>query len=243
MLSSLCVAAAQEGAGLRLMTATGHPMEYYLSLPEGWSAGKTWPVVVVIESANREFRDTAEVFRRARKNLPFILLSPLVVTNGGPGVRSVPSYHYADAVWNEIERAGAFRFDSEGMQAMIAGVHNLFGGEQKYFLTGWEAGGHTVWATVFQHPEDLRAAAPVSPNYAGRWMSPAAFSSAPARVNLPVKIFLADGLPGPLLSQIAEARKTAEAQGYRNVSVSSAGKPHGPLAEEALEYFASFLTH
>jgi dienelactone hydrolase len=242
ILAGVCMASAQDGTSLRLMTATRHPMQYFISLPEGWSARKAWPAVVIVESANRQFSDTAEVFRRARGGGPFILLIPLVVTNGGAGVRSVPSYHYTDAVWNEIERAGPFRFDAEGIRAMIGDVHNSYGGEEKYFLTGWEAGGHTVWATIFQHPEELRAAAPVSTNYAGRWMDAAAFSLAPARVNLPIRILQVDGLPAPLLGQIAEARKTAEAHGYRNVTVSLvSGKPHGPLADETLDYFASLL--
>jgi hypothetical protein len=37
----------------QLKTASSHPIQYYLSLPEGWTAGKRWPVVVVIESAER----------------------------------------------------------------------------------------------------------------------------------------------------------------------------------------------
>jgi hypothetical protein len=73
-------------------------------------------------------------------------------------------------------------------------------------------------------------------------MDPAAFSAALERVNLPVKILQIEGLPAPLLGQIAEARKTAETHGYRNVTVSLvSGKPHGPLADEALDYFASLL--
>ncbi len=43
----------------QLKTASTHPMQYYLSLPEHWVAGKRWPVVVVIESAEREFLQAA----------------------------------------------------------------------------------------------------------------------------------------------------------------------------------------
>ena len=43
----------------QLKTASTHPIQYYLSLPEGWTAEKKWPVVVVIESADREFLDAA----------------------------------------------------------------------------------------------------------------------------------------------------------------------------------------
>src|SRR5262245_23877036 len=50
----------------QLKTASTHPIQYYLSLPEGWVAGKKWPVVVVIESAEREFLQAATAFAEAR---------------------------------------------------------------------------------------------------------------------------------------------------------------------------------
>src|SRR5690349_15420696 len=80
-----------------LKTATTHPMQYYLSLPEGWSADRKWPVVVAIESANRDFPANLAIFARARGKMPFLIVAPLVVTNGGAGFRTVPSYHYTDA--------------------------------------------------------------------------------------------------------------------------------------------------
>jgi len=182
---------------------------------------------------------------KARGTRPFILIAPLVVTNGGPGFRSVPTYHYTKAVWDEVERSGNCRFDWEGISAAMADVTRLYGGEEKYFVTGWEAGGHTVWAMVFQHPELVRAAAIASPNYAGRWMKNEDFSSSPARTTLPVKMFQAGALPAdsPLIRQMGVAKDAAEAHGFRNVSSTLApGKPNGPLADEVMEYFASFLT-
>jgi dienelactone hydrolase len=92
--------------------------------------------------------------------MPFLIVAPLVVTKGGANVRGVPSYHYCDAVWSEIERVGPIRFDAEGIAAVVADVKRLYVGEDRYFLTGWEAGGHTVWAMLFQYPEQWRAVAP-----------------------------------------------------------------------------------
>jgi hypothetical protein len=49
----------------QLKTASSHPIQYYVSLPEGWTSGKKWPVVVVIESADREFLNaTLPSFKR-----------------------------------------------------------------------------------------------------------------------------------------------------------------------------------
>src|SRR5579864_8279501 len=170
--------------------------------------------------------------------MAFIIVTPLVVTNGGAGARNAASYHYAEAVWNQIDGEGPFKFDADGIAAAIVDVSRLYGGEEKYFLTGWEAGGHTVWAMIFQHPEALRAAAPVSFNYQGRWMSAGTFRSAPL---LPLRIFRVEALPPPLIGQIAEARRTAEEHGFKDVSEEVVKKPHGPLAEEVLGYFASLL--
>jgi hypothetical protein len=95
---------------------------------------------------------------------------------------------------------------------------------------------------LLQHPEDLRAVAPVSTNYQGRWMSPENFSSAPERVNLPLKVLRVEALPEAFAGQMSAAMETAEAHGYRNVSMTIIpGKPHGPLADEVLHYFASLL--
>ena len=75
----------------QLKTASTHPIQYYLSLPEGWTNTKKWPVVVVIDSAERDFLQAATAFAQARGSRPFILVTPLVVTNGGAGFRSGPT--------------------------------------------------------------------------------------------------------------------------------------------------------
>ena len=107
----------------QLKTASSHPIQYYLSLPEGWVAGKKWPVVVVIDSAEREFLQAATAFAQARGPRPFILVTPLVVTNGGTRYRSVPTYHYSDPVWGRID-SGPFNFDSDGIAAIMQEVRN-----------------------------------------------------------------------------------------------------------------------
>jgi poly(3-hydroxybutyrate) depolymerase len=231
-----------------LKTATDHPVQYYLYLPQNWTATQKWPVIVIIESANRQFQSNAEVFVRARQSMPFILVAPLVVTNGGANYRRVPTYHYSDTVWNEIERVGGCQFDMAGIAAIVRDVKRLYGGEDRYFITGWEAGGHTVWAMLLQHPEALRAAAPVCTNYRGRCMEDAQFSSSPQRTKLPVTVFGGEADPGwkqgqPLYTQSQEAIKIAREHGYGSVSESVAPrKGHEPLADEVLAYFYSLLT-
>jgi poly(3-hydroxybutyrate) depolymerase len=219
----LPVSASEDPSPLQLKTATTHPMQYYIALPEGWTADKEWPVVVVIESANRQFRDYASEFVRARGKRPFIVLAPLVVSNGGPNYRGAPGYHYPESAWAGMERVGTCRFDMDGVAAVASDVRKLYRGESKFFLTGLEAGGHTVWSITFQHPEWLRAAAPSGPNYAGRCLDAASFSKSPTRADLPVKVFQgtadrANPAHHFLDAQWERARKDAEAHGYRNIA-------------------------
>jgi hypothetical protein len=230
-----------------LKTASTHPVQYYLSLPEGWTATKKWPVVVVIDSADREFLQAANSFAQARQHRPFIVVTPLVVTNGGAGYRSVPTYHYSNAVWDRIQEAGPFKFDMDGIDAIMQDVVKQYGGEDKYFITGLEAAGHTIWGIVFNRPEVLRGAAIVCPNYLGRWVDEAHISSAAERARLPVRNFVGtkDQIcsPGqPIYTQMQRAVSIAKAHGYGNVTITTVeGKGHERLAEEVLAYFSSLI--
>ena len=231
----------------QLKTASTHPIQYYLSLPEHWTAGKKWPVVVVIDSAEREFLQAATAFAKAREQRPFILVTPLVVTNGGANVRSVPTYHYSDQVWERIQGSGPFVFDMDGITAIMQDIVKQYGGDDKYFLTGLEAAGHTVWGILFNHPEAVRGAALVCPNYAGRWIDEAHISSAAERSALPIRNLIGtnDALcaPGnPIYTQMQKAMSVAEAHGYKNVSlIRVEGRGHERLADEVLTYFASLI--
>jgi dienelactone hydrolase len=225
-----------------LKTASNHSMQYYLSLPNGWAAGREWPVVMVIEDANRQFAATAGRFAAARGDMPFILAIPLVVTNGGARYRQVSSYKYSDTVWNEIEQTGTCQFDFEGIRAVASDLHRQYGGRKRFFLTGFEAGGHTVWAYLFHFPETLSGVAPVETNFAGRCMEGESPSSAADRAALPIRIFegAMRGRQGPLFDQTHHATENAQQRGFRNISETRVpGKGHEPLPEEVLAYFLS----
>ena len=234
-----------QAAEPELKTASTHPIQYYLSLPEGWVAGKKYPVVIVIDSAERDFLQAATVFTQARRRQPFILVTPLVVTNGGSGYRNVPTYHYSDEVWNRIQNQGPFRFDLDGITAIMQDVVKQYGGEEKFFITGLEAAGHTIYGVVFNHPEMLRAAAIVCPNYLGRWVDETHISTAAERSALPVRNLIGTkdtlcSAGNPIYIQMQRAISVAESHGYKDVSVMRVeGKGHERLADEVLAYFFS----
>ncbi len=242
----LCAATA--GAGEpdpALKTASHHAMQYYLSLPHGHAPDKKWPVVVVVEAAEKQFQENARRFVKARGDLPFIIVAPIIVTNGNQGRRDPSIYPYSPATWELIDRVGNCAFDLEGLSQVLADVRASYGGESRVFVTGFEAGAHLVWAMTFQRPERLRAAAPVAGNYIGRCMEASPFSKDPSRKNLPIRAFSgkADAMFGPsgqYHGQWQAAHDLAVAHGYENISETVVpDKGHVPLPDEVMAYFAS----
>ena len=243
----------QTTSGPVLKTARHHPMQYYISFPKGWTAKKKWPVVIAADGANKGWLENAQVFAKVRdeKDYPFILVTPVILTNGGRDLRHMSQYNYAPEVWDEEEKTGRCVFDFDGLKAVMDDVHELYGGEDKVFFTGASAGGHLTWAVIFRRPEWLRAAAPVVSNWTGRCMTseveaPVEISNAPERVNLPVKVFDGDKDPSfeMLGKQHMEAVRLAQEHGYRNVSrYIVPGGEHTWMAEQVLPYFYSLLKH
>jgi poly(3-hydroxybutyrate) depolymerase len=178
IFSTLCLHAQfKSDDSLKLVTASGHPMQYFLSLPDKWTKAKKWPIVVIIESADKEYRENALRFVRARKDMPFILVAPFNVNNSRSGRRDPNVFPYSPATWDIIEKTGDCKFNMEGISQIVADIQKQYNGEEKFFITGFEAGAHTVWQFLFQQPEKLKAAAPVSGNYnQNSCMSEPAFS-------------------------------------------------------------------
>ena len=236
---------AEPDVGISAHTAVPHRMRYHVALPTGWSAKQEWPVLVVIPDAHRDFANNLQKFVSARGSRPYILVTPEVLTCGGTN-RPFESYTYTPAVWDSLQRVDAFAFDNDGVGAVLADVRRKWHGEAKAFLTGWEAGGHTVWAMTFRHPERWRGVAPVSTNYQGRGVDQAALllTSVPERAKLPIQAFEA-GAPNP---QIAPFMKNIEQQtktalddaarlGFAPAPLRVVkGADHGPLPEAVLAW-------
>ena len=237
-------ALCQTGREIVLKTASHHPIQYYLSLPEGWTSTKKWPVVFTIEGGLKNFRNSAEIYVAARKHMPFIIVSPVILTDGGgDNQRNLPEYHYASAVWDQIEKMGICAFDEDGLEAIMDDLRQQYGAEEKYFITGHSAGAHLTWAMVLMHPERLAGAATSCGNFNGRCVSKV--SSAAERATLPVRGFQGEldehrqGLEG----QFARARDLATGHGYSNISFEVVrGTGHLPLADQVLAYFSSVLS-
>jgi len=235
---------APPGAAISAHTAAPHRMRYHLALPTGWSEKREWPVLVVIPDAQRDFVANLQKFVGARGSRPYILVTPEVLTSGGTANRSLASYTYTTAVWDSLQRVDEFAFDDVGVGAVLADIQRKWHGEAKAFLTGWEAGGHTVWALTFRHPERWRGVAPVSTNYQRRGVDRNSISVTRANARLPIQAFEA-GAPNaqiaPFMKNIEQQTKTALDDaarigfGPKPVRV-VAGADHGPLPEVVLAW-------
>lgn len=205
--------------------ARSHPLRYYLALPARWSPERTWPILVAVDGVNHgHFRWNFLRFQHARHSLPFILISPLVVSNSGR-----PNFHdypYRPEVWAQMQSQSAVRFDAAGVLAIVDEIQQTYRGEPTFYLTGWSAGGHLAWHVIFTHPECLAGAVLVGANYAGRGVT--TISTAPERAQLPIY-----GLQGDrdarlmaLNEQWQQATALAAQHGYRNIT--RALIPHAP---------------
>jgi len=221
-----------------------HGMRYYLALPTGWKPGGSWPVIVAIPDAARDFEANLRRFVAARGDRPYILVAPEVLTCGGARSRTAEHYTYTQAEWTALRPEDDFSFDDQGLNAVLAEVHRAWGGAPKAVLTGWEAGGHLVWAEALRAPQRWRAVAPVTTNYQARYLDPSAFSTAPERSTLPIQVFRC----GAASADVAAAMPILEAQIDRAISDACshgfaprpvrvvAGADHGPLPEAVLAW-------
>jgi poly(3-hydroxybutyrate) depolymerase len=159
-------------------------------------------------------------------------------------------YPYSTATWDAIAKDGICRFDIEGLMNVLQDVRTAYHGEERIYLTGFEAGAHLVWAFVFRHPELLAAASPAAGNYRGRCMEDQKFSVDPARISIKLPIRAIQGqldtLWGPGgggFAQWLDAKQLAQAHGYADVTETLVpGKGHVPMPEEVLGYFMSLQT-
>ena len=230
---------------LQLKTAVGHPMQYYISLPNGYTKSKSWPVVFVLEAAEKEFEKNTLRFIDARGDMPFILVAPINTNNGNQGRKDPMVFPYSKETWDYIDKVGDCKFNLEGIHQIMLDIKKEFNGDEKIFITGFEAGTHDLWSVVFNHPEYLKAAAPVAGNFRNRCISSANNSNDELKKNLPIMSFVGEkdeafGPSGILYSQWLDVKKFALSNGFETISetiIPEGG--HTPLPQQVLFYFNS----
>ena len=204
----------------QLKTAANGQVQYYLSLPGGWTPDRAWPIVVTIVGSGHDFMHNCQIFRQARSSGQFIIITPCVSSNG-------------------MDPA-----DEQNVLAIVKEVQEKYRGEPKFFLTGFSAGGHVAWQIIFSHPELLAGAVLAAGNYIGRGIT--TISRAPERTRLPIIEFQGDADPSvvPLTNQWENAQQVARSNGYQNLTRTIVpGASHGPFPEKAMDFFAGILQH
>jgi dienelactone hydrolase len=201
--------------------------------------------LVVIPDAGRAFEANLEQFVAARGDRPYILVAPEVLSCGGAQSRTRDHYTYTAAEWDSLQGGDDFAFEDAGLAAVLADVHRQWGGDSRAFLTGWEAGGHTVWAQTFRHPERWRGVAPVTANYQQRGVTTATWSHARERATLPIQPFRCGAPVGenaitamPYVDQqTTQALRDARTHGFAPGRVRVVpGADHGPLPGAVLAW-------
>ena len=233
------IAADPVAASPSIHQPRNHPMRYHIALPSGWKADRTWPVLVVIPDAARDFEDNLLRFVHARGDRPYILVAPEVLSCGGARTRTPDRYSYSPSEWASLQGGDDFAFEDAGLAAVLDDVRRQWRGEPKAFLTGWEAGGHTVWAQALRHPERWRGVAPVTPNYQRRGLDARSFSRVAERGTLPIQPFRCGAPKGEIAAMIPQldaqielALRDARAHGFRPHPIRIvAGADHDPLPE------------
>ena len=201
-----------------LKTARAVPVKYYLSLPKGWTAKTTWPIVVTLDGSGHDFLGNCQGFVAARGELPFIIVTPMVSSIGRD-----PD-------------------DAQSVLALVKEVQQSENGQPKFFITGFSAGGHLTWQVIFAQPELLAGAGLAAANFRSRGLG--SFSTSPTRIQLPIHGFQGDKYAylTALNEQWTDAAKLAAEHGYKEVARTIVpGAGHQPFCSPVLNFFATLL--
>jgi dienelactone hydrolase len=162
-------------------------------LPHGWTPDRQWPILVTIDGVEHDFRWNSMVFAEARKERPYIIVTPCVTSNGNDP------------------------HDKEAIITIAREVQQQYHGQDKFFITGFSAGGHVTWQVIFEHPELFAGAVLASGNCIGRGVT--TISQAPERIQLPIHgVYGEKDYPGYFDKQWPYGKQLARDHGYQNIS-------------------------
>ncbi len=148
-----------------LLGSAAQDLVAFVSIPKDWRKGGTFPVLVAVDGAGCDFLGCARGFAAARGARPFIVVSPMTLTNTNELLPAkYPAYPkpLLDR-WN----GKRIDFDGPGVEAVLAEVRRRFGGEEKVFVTGFSGGGNYCYYKLLHDPAGVRGAAPCCGNFAG----------------------------------------------------------------------------
>jgi predicted peptidase len=247
-MSSICLplAAIYAQTDPILKIAKDHPIQYYVSFPKAWTAKSKFAVVILFEAAGKEYKKNIERFIAARGEAPFILVQPIHTNNGNQGRGDATLFPYTKETWAYIDKVGDCQFNSDGINAIYNEIHGEYNTQDRWYVTGFEAGVHMLWWMVFNRPDLVKVAVPVEGNYRSRCVDESKIDHGP-KSSIIIKAFFGDkdelSKPGAVFyDQWIQAKDVAKKNGFSNISEQVvAGKGHETMEKEVLDFFAHSL--
>src|SRR5262245_61681965 len=212
-----------------------HPMQYLWSPPALGRPARG--LVIAIDGSDRDFRGLHAAFLRARRDLPFGVITPFVVSNGPHPDPAEYPYRARDF---DAAMADPIQFDLAGIDAIICDVRWQNDAELPVYLTGFSAGGHVAWLFALEHADRLSGVAMASTNFAMRGISQ--LPTHDAKAPPPIRGFFgaADSRAEALLGQWETARAVVARRGQLDLQrVVIRGAGHSPFPRSVMEYFAA----
>ena len=157
--------------------------------------------------------------------------------------------HYAQSLLDEWT-GKRLEFDGAGVDALLAEIRALFGGEEKVFLTGFSGGGQYTYYKLLTDPEHVAGAVPCCANFAGNGKQGA--PKAGDGGGPPVRILTGEqdkhrefthgdkNSPG-IEPQTDHAMKTLTELGYKNVERIMVKAGHSPLHAKVWKFVDEVL--
>lgn len=230
-----------------LRTAKSHPIQYWLSLPAGWSPDRTWPVLVTADGAGHNWEGSCKWFaaERDKNSLPFIVVSL---------VRLNPK-DYGEETFKANLRAASRDdlFDLKGARTIVTELVEEVKARERFYVTGFSAGGAVTWYLTIFHPEWLTASAPACGGF-GLRSSPGEkpVSEAPERATLPIRCFQGvddklalgpiAGNPDAIRAEWKPHADSFAAHGFLDVDLVLLDKVgHSPCVAPVTAFFADVL--
>jgi predicted peptidase len=129
----------------RSLELHGKTYHYQVFVPDGWTAKRTWPVVLFLHGSGERGNDNRSQLSQG--------LPPWLKQHGKdfPAVVVIPQAP-SDTAWNdEVEQMA--------LQALDASIASWHGDRQRLYLTGLSMGGYGSWQIALDHPGMFAAAA------------------------------------------------------------------------------------
>lgn len=144
-----------------------HIMQAYVVLPDGWTAKKTWPLFVAIVGANCAYQSLLEELTRAASKKPAVLVIPMTISNANElPFQKLPYARETMTPYADLgRRPQRLMWDEQGLASVLSEVRSRFGGEERFFLTGYSGGGMLTYFWLQHHAGQLFGACLASANY------------------------------------------------------------------------------